>query len=160
VRLPLSEPWRAFSELDQFSDAQCRAYVVAVKRERRASRAFAGVCWVAAVVLIVPLGAWVGTLLAPDSVQRPRNTPAEDFGFLLIIVCAAFPLLMARLLIRDFWLRRSLRAHLRAAHCPVCAYVLLGLMVHDGAVQCPECGERIVLAKMGLTPESLLAPAT
>jgi len=150
VRIPLSEPWRAFAELDRFSDEQCRAYVAAVNQERRASRAFSRVCSVAAFLFIVPIGAIVGDAFAPR-VLDPRP---------VALVCALFPSLISMLLIRDLWLRGALRKHLLAAHCPACRYILLGLVVHDGAVQCPECGKRIVLSELGLTPESLIAPAS
>lgn len=61
------------------------------------------------------------------------------------------------LVIRDRWLRRTIRSSLRHTRCPRCEYSLLGLAVAEGAVVCPQYGMRVGLAERGLTAEMLMA---
>ncbi len=55
-----------------------------------------------------------------------------------------------------FVVKRSVVALLSREEC-LCGYALSDLVVEQGAIQCPECGEQLVLAHRGLTPEMLLA---
>lgn len=158
MRIPFSRPWRAFPELDGFTDEQCAAYARLAKRERLGSRVLVtfGAGFLSLVLALC--GLWVGVWILESLGDMTRGSSASDLlSAVLLAVGAAGPSSLFFLAVRDRWLRWALRKHINKAHCPACGYVLLGLRVEDGAVVCPECGGRLVLADLGLTPESLLA---
>jgi DNA-directed RNA polymerase subunit RPC12/RpoP len=159
VRIPFSQPWRAFPELDRFTDEQCVAYVRLAKRERVGSRAI--VTFVAGFVsLVMAVVALILTMqFVEEMMYMTRASPRLDVLIAMAMaVAGAGPSGMFFLIVRDRWLRWALRRHIKSAKCPGCGYLLLGLQVQDGAVVCPECGDRLMLTDLGLTPESLLVP--
>lgn len=144
MRIPLSRVWRAFPELDRFTDEQCARFVRAACRTglRYLHRA-------ALVVLFVLLVA--GSLLVATGITQlagrrwdPLAPTAGIINFallLLVLVFFALPPLLV-MLIRDRLLLRRIRRVLRTrGACPVCRYTLVGLPVTaELAVVCPECG--------------------
>ena len=85
---------------------------------------------------------------------------------ILILVCrlvftTAGPLL-AGLLARDLdlrlLLRQAVRMQIKRVRCRSCKYLLIGQRVTAGLVTCPECGEQITLALLGVTAEDLVPP--
>src|SRR5690606_34073587 len=64
MRVPASEVYRAFAELDRFSDDQCRQFVACAQRNRRWSRGAATLgAWLAAgTTWLVVGGLWLGVL--------------------------------------------------------------------------------------------------
>jgi cytochrome c biogenesis protein CcdA len=158
MRMPLDKIYRAFPELDRFSDEQCAAYVRLAKRERLGQRL--GVIVLGLVIFAVGfgvlMGAGSGILFGVYRLDDTRWMALVATS--MIVFAAGCPLLLV-LRIRDRWLRRAVRLHLKSAHCPACAYLLLGLPVSNGSVRCPECGDVISLEAIGLTPENLLAPS-
>jgi DNA-directed RNA polymerase subunit RPC12/RpoP len=163
MRLPLTKVYRAFPELDRFTDEQCREYVKHVHLRFPWSR------WMYAALANVV--AFVVAALAFWSVAwvtlRPSVTMMPGFRFVdhplmcsaLLAALSLGPASLLRYWIRHRWLRRRLRECIAEARCANCRYPLLGLAVRDGAVLCPECGERVVLADFGLTPADLLGAA-
>jgi DNA-directed RNA polymerase subunit RPC12/RpoP len=94
-----------------------------------------------------------------EMMYMTRASPRLDVLIAMAMaVAGAGPSGMFFLIVRDRWLRWALRRHIKSAKCPGCGYLLLGLQVQDGAVVCPECGDRLMLTDLGLTPESLLVP--
>lgn len=49
----------------------------------------------------------------------------------------------------------SIRRLINKAVCPYCEFSLMGLQAEYGGVVCPECGERVMLGELGLSPEDL-----
>lgn len=140
MRLPTSKVYRAFPELDQFSDAQCRAFVRLANHD--VSKALvrfllylvsgAVVAFVSGAVLIAILTAW---------------QPNPMFGACFLLVGVTAPTGVALLALRDALLRNRIRRvfTLRGS-CAGCSYALVGLPVVEAGpngereVRCPECG--------------------
>jgi hypothetical protein len=156
VRLPTSKVYRAFPELDRFSDEQCRAFV------RRASQDSAlGSCGLTVLGLglgVLTAVAWVVLLvLYARLTATPSGAIRLGAVWLVLLVVGVLVLSpLAGFFFRDVWLRAAIRASLARTNCRECRYSLLGLHATEGVVTCPECGKRIALADYNLTPEHLM----
>lgn len=160
MRLPTRKVYRAFPELDRFDDQVCESYARRAVRKRWRSFLLVAigciisipVCWVFAVVLPELL-----YLLMPRFLSAVRRT---DLAFPLYVACAfVFPFIVT-LFVRDTWFRRAIRSQLVGTACPTCEYQLIGLIVKEGHVHCPECGASVRLADLGLSPEDLIAKSS
>lgn len=159
MRLPLNKIYRAFPELDSFSDGACEGFV------RQASRRY----WLSHIgfaVLAIALGAMVlilwGLLSNVGTAIVPASSPFWDGGFgsaLEVVYWIAGPVcaIVTALLVRDHWLRTTIARQLLDTNCPGCGYSMLGLSVVSGAVTCPECGQARRLEETGLSPADLMA---
>lgn len=71
MRIPASEVYRAFAELDRFSDDQCRMFVWCAQRNRRWSRRATMLgAWVAAGAIWVVVG-WLWLAVASAAPMGP-----------------------------------------------------------------------------------------
>ncbi len=143
MRIPLAKVYRAFPELDAFSDAECERFVERAARDYPGSRVAAEVIGAAVIVgILIAIGvmenvAW-GAISSNWSVFKK-----DDWLGMVIALNALFMVLgfcLGMLLIRDRWLIRTIRLKVRQASCPACGYSLLGLAVDLGVITCPECG--------------------
>ena len=157
MRLPLSKLYRAFPELDRFTDEQCRAYVARAQR-RNLWRTVGG--FLAALTAMLLTWMCAGTILGVGAgalIDRLQDDATSLWivtsGFAAVVFLGA----LCALVVRDLWLRWLVRMELRGARCPGCDYSLLGLRVENDGVVCPECGASLSLTTMGLTPEDLIA---
>ncbi len=166
MRLPRTKLWRAFPELDAYSDAECQRYIREASNRRFAAGivliAFGTVAGVALGVAVPALWSfvavelsivraginrWLWEIALVDSVRIIGLVGGPALGFFLS---------------RDVWLRRAVRARLDTAKCGGCGYSLLGLTTlpqpttGEDAVQCPECGQFTPLRRAGLTPGDLM----
>jgi hypothetical protein len=157
--------YRAFPELDHFSDEQCRTFVAAAKGDL-VLRLFR-----LALQLIVALITLVLASVATSFIGRAFG--ASDFigtnlGFFLfgvgMIVFAFGSAALAFLLSRDFLLRRRIRGVMQSrGSCHDCGYGLTGLPVittptaagsNSHSITCPECGTpHVADASLGETIE-------
>lgn len=152
MRIPLNKIYRAFPELDRFSDEQCERYVLQAMRisgRRRLVRH--------TLEASVGVGIFFLVLFAVASVSP--MTPGRGFIVAYAVLLVALPI-VGWLIARDQLLRQAIKARLTSARCPACDYSLLGLPVHGEVVVCPECGEAIDLEHHGLTEADLLSNAT
>jgi hypothetical protein len=153
VRVPLSKVYRAFREFDGFSDQRCEAYLRLAQSRYKGATVLVSVGSLAAFFLTVWLYFGVGaSLLRRLVVGLPGLHPMWSAVYL---GCGVLVPALAALLVRDAWVRWVLRQFLRDVRCVRCRYSLLGLQVMGGAVRCPECGERTVLAELGLSEADL-----
>ena len=158
MRLPLTKLYRAFPELDPFTDEQCLWYIARAKRKHKVRNAIAlfGVAalgftaWGLFGLLAWPIVEWIG-----GRNFAAHRMPVGLLGF--IIGVSAVLAAVCTMLARDRWLRWMIRKVLRRAACPSCESSLLGLRVENDGVVCPECGAALSLTTMGLTPEDLIA---
>jgi hypothetical protein len=163
MRIPVAKKYRAFPELDRFTEAQRQRYLVEALRSARWWQRLTmllevlGVVLVAMVIAWIGLGffaAWVARLVrsaAADNVAADRAFQAVmlvgSFGTMAVAVFGAFVL-------RDGRIVRRIRRRIEHARCPACSYSLLGLAVvrdeQTGGpmVVCPECGRRVDVAGM------------
>jgi hypothetical protein len=161
MRLPLSKVYRAFPELDRFNDAQCQEYVRKVRKRFRRGRRRIDVIRAAGLLL---LGAGSLVLTSFLITGNMSGLPFHEglfarypfLGASAMAVCTAVPALAFYFGVDHVWLRRRIAAHMRDIRCVECGYALLGLSVKDGVVTCPECGERVDLAMLGLTAADVM----
>src|SRR5262245_60782137 len=165
MRIPVNKIYRAFPELDRFSDQQCEAFVRRVKE----SGEFGNVSmWVGAgaipsflvgAILQCALGNRILRWAATSKPNSDRMIIALGVcGFILFTITA-----VGGMLGRDLFLRRQLRhaiwRRIERIRCEQCKYSLLGQRALDDIVQCPECGARTTLARLGLaSPVDLMPP--
>lgn len=166
MRLPLTKIYRAFPELSHLPDEECER----VLRRVRLGRRTPVVAYVAAAV--VGVGVWLVVLW--ELLRRSGiGVPDLDAEFERLTVVSAIALGgsaaaagLAVLLARDLLLWRAVRAHIHRARCPKCRQSLLGLPVQqitigpplpgEAWVRCTECGRKLVLMDLGLTPLDLV----
>lgn len=164
MRIPTSKIYRAFPELDEFSDEQCQRFMQRI----RVSGLVQALPWVVflitAVVGLVIDCAISGFVL--DMVEEGLRSRKD--GSLLSIIDGVVCLLMIGLplffglIARDLMLRRHLRLvideRLNRIRCLACKYILIGQVVHDERVACPECGHGMSLAELGIVEADLIPP--
>lgn len=142
MRLIARKVYRAFPELDEFEDAQCRRFVAA------ANAAWWKVALRAAAVFLVgatltPLGILGGVMIGQSSAQQLRASDGVATALSAVtmtaLIAAGWTL---ALLTRDVLLRLGVRrVILRCGLCWNCRYSLLGMPVgSDCRITCPECG--------------------
>lgn len=155
MRLPLWNIYRAFPELDKFSDDACRAYVREAKRAHWLG--MIGMSLVGIIVFIVVAGI-VSLLMSGVVAALPKSvSSAFEFMFLLVFAVPIFVGAVCSYMVRDAWVKKIVLERLKGAKCGRCTYTLLGLAVVNGGVVCPECGERLDLAARGLTHADLMS---
>lgn len=130
-------------------------------RQLRPRRAVAGVtafvlAFVALVVAISIESLIIDACESPLPKVRPNDAVHEALAVLMIGVAWATSL-WTGLFVMQYMLRHGVSKHVAMACCPICRYSMLGLPIDDGAVICPECGRRNILAEQGLTPESIIS---
>ncbi len=145
MRLISRTIYRAFPELDRYSDEQCIRFVKSA-RGSWLRQAFGGLLIVvAAIVTLIPCAI---LLLRIVDFQHGRFDPMRPPFRLgtLVGLAASVALItpgpLVGILLRDWLLRRRVRFVLRSRGvCRSCRYSLVGLAVGaDHRVRCPECG--------------------
>lgn len=139
-----SKIWRAFPELDRFSDEQCARFVAAAKRSwaRRGVHMIA-IALTFLILLVAAIAAVAYLYITLDNSRyfQRSGTTIVVLCILGLILPLAIPPFVAYLH-RDWLLRRRLRHIIRTrGSCAGCGYSMLGLPVPDDLkVTCPECG--------------------
>lgn len=82
---------------------------------------------------------------------------AEQVALCTVVGVPVMTAGLTSLALRDRRLRRLIRRQIKGSRCPVCSYLLLGLVPREGVVRCPECGTAHRLTELGVTEEQLLA---
>lgn len=153
----VTRPWRLDPELDRFSDEQCRPLAAVVGPLRVAGLLIAGLI---AVFLGAPsLIAWTSlvervsdaTRIGFDDRATACGRGAFAFSLLVLVPTVASIAMSPYIQI----VARALRRELDRVRCPSCRYLLMGLPVEQGTLQCPECGQIHALATMGITPDDV-----
>jgi ribosomal protein S27AE len=162
VRLPLNKVYRAFPELDRFSDHECGRFVERANRDYPESRVVAGaIAVVISAAVIIALFILERMLWAVWSQRYPTplaRENAQDVVVVLSVLVYALLFCVGMLVARDRWLIRTITLRVHQTSCPSCGYSLLGLVVDKGVILCPECAAPFFLADHGMTEEDLLAP--
>lgn len=132
MRLIARTVYRAFPELDPFSDDECRIFV----------RNATAVAWRRAMRATVNAAALAGVVALEHRLLRPWISPTYPMERVAVLVLLALVTIgVGALLLRDLLLRLAIRRILgRGAGCPGCDYSLAGLPVSpEHSVTCPEC---------------------
>jgi hypothetical protein len=143
MRLPTTRVYRAFPELDEFGNEQCRAWVRSANAgvfRLLARMMLFGAAFLAWLLVVgfasVGVGMWLSIL---DGRARHEHAVLILLG-VAITIGIGFGVVWV-LMLRDALLRRRVRGVMEArGSCDKCRYVLVGLPVAEGRVICPECG--------------------
>jgi DNA-directed RNA polymerase subunit RPC12/RpoP len=157
MRIPLRKTYRAFPELDRFSDEDCERYLRYANR--RAGTRIGCAMLLAIAISMIAWGPLVFIGLRAAAPRLDMGTGFEVFMMLTATIAITIVPALAGLFARDRVLLAAIRDRLQSARCPQCTFSLLGLPVANGIVRCPECGSRITLAEHDLTPDDILAGA-
>jgi hypothetical protein len=160
--VPLSKVYRAFPELDRFSDQECADFVARARTRGRL------VLWPWATALVLGVVWWFG--LRPIATWAAAAMFSERTGDLTLLaaILGFFTLAVgttgfAAFTVRDAILRDLVRGRINTARCPACKHSLLGLPLVPGteaeSVRCPECGSVTALAMIGLSHRYLIPPS-
>lgn len=149
--------YRAYPELDGYSDEECQRMVwQAIARREDA-------IWIiplaGAVVAFLIAGSMAGTLLSvlgSIAVSGGFSAMASSLGS--VVVISLIPAVIAWVFTRRTLIIRSIRNNMNRAKCPYCWFSLVGLTAREGEVRCPECGETSSLIELRLTPDDLIDP--
>lgn len=145
MRLLTRKIYRAFPELDSFSDEQCVRFVKAVNasKTRLVIRGLISTVFAIGLgIVFLGLAIWGATELA-DAWHF-----SEGLFWVFWGVSGTLALLFAfipGLILGDLLLRLSVRSLLkRCGACPQCGYSLLGIRVGpEFVITCPECGRKV-----------------
>lgn len=162
LRVPWSKIYRAFPELDVFSDEECERYVLQVRAQRKTAIWLLVGAVGAACAFFTLTHVLINVILPWMSVA-----PSTEFSVLWAGVGGVSSLCMGLLIARDAALIRAIRGRIDNARCTKCKHSLLGLpllrpeqaagvQLDNPAVRCPECGEVMFLRGMGLIEADLV----
>ena len=143
MRVPGTKIYRAFEELDRFSDEQCERFLAAALRPMRRTLRWVVSGGIGAALVAIGLIAsfWIMNQIP---LERGEATSLRFWGILLAMAVAmATVAVFAAALVRDALLRRRLQKLIgTGATCRGCRYGLLGLILSaENTVACPECGQ-------------------
>ena len=164
MRIPKSKIYRAFPELDEFSDAQCERFMQRIE----VSGFRKGVPLVAFLIVFGLSGLLVIILSVSilDAYYYELIRSGNEFVKVLLILTGMLLFLpvppMSGLLARDVLLRRNLELvineKLERIRCLDCRYVLIGQIPENGKVTCSECGRVHLLSRLGIVADDLIPP--
>jgi hypothetical protein len=144
MRLPTSKIYRAFGELDRFSDEQCERFLSVAQRPLW-KWALRWMVYLLVALVVLVLGMIIVTAVFQVIFPRGRiaNDPAWFPMALIATVAISGAPVFSALLLRDWMLRKLVRRVIGTRGvCRGCGYRLLGLPVSASCqVRCPECGE-------------------
>lgn len=164
MRIPLFKPWRAFRELDAFSEEECEKFVGDAWANCRSFES--ALPLVSGPIIFVLFPAAILSGLRFPSIARWIYVPESlKTSILLLVALSVFAGCAGSLLTRDVVLYVILKRELRRANCPKCGQSLRGLPVQSigeipdpakNFVRCAECGRVHHLLDLGLAPRDLV----
>lgn len=160
MRIPLNNIYRAFSELDRFTDEECVRLMQRVRLDsggKLASTASGFLTYFALLIVLVILAGVIELSMGRMKLNQYQLL-IDLIGLVLIF---GLPLLPT-LLVRDTVLRRQLTTaidrHIERVKCLGCSYLLIGQTPRDRTVRCPECGQVHTFEQLGITEQDLIPP--
>lgn len=164
MRIPISKIYRAFPEFDSFSDEQCERFMhrIEVSGAKKTLPTLVGILvMLAALILSCTVSGFIF-----DAMQEGlERSSARMIEIVLDLLSLLLPLVIAfalGLTARDVLLRRHLRLviedKLNRIRCLGCKYILIGQVVSNQSVRCPECGRVHRLSELGVVEADLIPP--
>lgn len=150
MRVIVRQLWRAFPELDPFSDQQCRLFLRSARRTRRHMLRGNGLLASAFVLSLLMVG---GVTFALFYHMRDGEVSWWPQTWRVLVSGGGFAVAAFGLLrLRDRTLRRSV-LHLFATRgsCEACGHAMSGLPIPEDGLRCPECGHRKALLEVERT---------
>lgn len=155
MRIPISKVYRAFPELDPYSDEVCRGYLRQARRATLMRRLLFGCL---GLILGAVLG--IGTIAVIGFILSNVWTPNNAIFPAVTVIVSLFSIIMfpwlGGALAADAVLARDLRRRLRTTGCPSCRYSLVGQVPFKDVrasrwfVRCPECGSLTPVGRGGI----------
>ncbi len=143
MRLPGTKIWRAFPELDRFSDQQGKAFIKAATSAFWPVHVLRGCLYL--VLSCIMLAGVIASAALSEWLMDGSHIPYTVRSIITVsfAVCVALPAFSVVLLFRDLLLRRRIRKVIQSQGvCQHCGYILLGMRVpSDLKLTCPECGD-------------------
>lgn len=162
MRIPTSKIYRAFPELDRFTDYQCQLLMRRVRLQLGATLGWTALIVGAYFALMIVVGMALGFLAAILGESADVPIKYEQFVTLLILLVLIGLPALGCVYLRDAILRyrlsRSIDYEINRIRCLHCKYILIGQVPSGGYVGCPECGASFKLGELGLTEDDLLPP--
>lgn len=110
-----------------------------------------------AVVTTVVAAKWVHSVKTANGSFHPFwADPSTRLLFMWMLLLLGPAAVVTWIVARRELVMRSVLRHMVKARCPYCLFSLEGLVIRDGAVRCPECGQQVVLAEEGIHPDDLI----
>ncbi len=164
MRIPIRKIYRAFPELDEFSDEQCERFMRRIEVSG-VSKTTPGLAFLVVGGIGLLFGCVISAGIHSGIEDRYRNS-ALWFVTLLsaapVFVTTLLPVLIG-FVARDLLLRRQFKQvineKLERIRCLDCRYVLIGQVPRDDLVTCSECGRVHQLRELGIVAEDLIPPA-
>lgn len=151
MRVPLAKIFRAFPELDRFTDEECRRLLLQARHHARVTPR-AGCIGVACLVILV--GGVGGSILSAWAISRFLHTEDDMVGS--VIFCGSMVLgVYAGIRFRDRHTRAILRRQVERTTCPTCGGSLLGGRRSADHVRCGSCGGVHAFTGLGIDPTDL-----
>lgn len=170
MRIVTRKLYRAFPELDAFTDEQCADYLANVKQRRaRFSMLIIGLPATLGVAYLIGFPLFVGRVVMRwlNDMGLFKMNAAGDmqimivFGTFITLWVAGAALIP--LTLRDRLLKKALyqviNDQLEKTRCRQCSYSLIGQQPTGERLECPECGRKTTLKELGITLEDLIPPA-
>ena len=158
MRIPLTKVYRAFPELDRFSEAQCDLLMCRVRLDPGTR----DLPWAGPAVVFLGSLLIVALLLARTSLLAGTEWLFRDADVLIALLSVLGIPPFSALLIRDCLLRllllRAVRVRIDRVRCRHCKYILIGQRPLGDLVTCPECGRTNRLRELGVTADDLIPP--
>ncbi|MFM9145694.1 MAG: hypothetical protein ACKORL_10160, partial [Phycisphaerales bacterium] len=138
MRLIASPVYRAFPELDSFSDVQCREFTVRARGSWRRRTTF-GAARARAAIAAVPLTVWIVAATVGSAIGL-RGASSNSWVLALVLLAGLLAGGATWLVFGDLSLRLAIRRVMRiGGTCQGCGYVLVGLPVSASLdVTCPR----------------------
>ncbi|MEM9415985.1 MAG: hypothetical protein AAGA29_10995 [Planctomycetota bacterium] len=164
MRIPINKVYRAFPELDDYSDEQCERLMRRVQLQQGQSigiNMIIGISFVGLAFLIfITCKVVIASLEIPVHVANRQEDMILLLGFVTVFGLPA----AVCLFLRDYILRKRLTGAINYAidrvRCLSCKYILIGQSAKEEHVTCPECGARQHLSELGITEADLIPPET
>jgi hypothetical protein len=158
MRILTRKIYRAFPELDLFSDIQCERLMRRVALNagaRMAVQVTAVIGFVGAFFLVI-------VFLLTTEILEPTEKLFTDADVLFFLLCIFLIPALVGALSRDVVLRdrliKAIRLRIDRVRCLDCKYILIGQQAESDAVTCPECGRINRLLELGIAEEDLIPP--
>jgi hypothetical protein len=169
MRFPRRKLYRAFPDLDRFSESQCEMLVRRIQQARSyGATMIIGVSLTSMVIFGLGVALWLrhqGAWQAfeKDLLDLYGRTAADVLGpglaFAPMLAAAGLAGLYARDVLFQVLVRRAIRSRISRARCTGCGTSLLGLPAPGNVVRCPECSRVMGLRELGIeSPAEMLSP--
>ena len=152
MRTPAHRVYRAFRELDRFSDEQCEKLLAYIQQTTSYGL-------IVVLKIVLTIGSALVVLVSAFNYLVPSTVLSAEMAVVMIVSAPLLLSLVARDVVLRHYFKLGIEKRLGQLRCPSCRYLLLGQRVRRDVVRCPECGSMTKLQTLGLeSPSDLLPP--